>query len=397
MTENVYIVSAVRTPIGKFGGAYKDIPPADLGAIAIKEALARAKVDPKEVEITIMGNILRAGHGQDVARQASVKAGIPMEVDGYSVDMVCSSGMMSVMNAVQMVKSGDAEVVVAGGVESMSQSMLALKSDLRWGVKTIMPPNKVEFIDTMQMDGLTDPFNMKLMGQEADMVARSHNFTRRELDEVAYQSQRRAYEATSKGQNRAELVEVEIKGQKITSDEGIRADTSIEKLQKLKPAFGEGGFHTAGNSSQLSDGASAMVIMSERAIKERGLEPLAKVLGFSWAGIESWKFTEAPIFAVKKLLKKLNAEITDFDYFENNEAFAVNSVLANRYLGIPYDKLNVFGGAIAIGHPIGASGARIVTTLINVLSKMDGRKGIASICHGTGGSTAIAIELMKKM
>lgn len=395
--ENVYIVSAVRTPIGRFGGAYRDIHPADLGAITIKEALYRGKVDPKDVEITIMGNILRAGHGQDVARQASVKAGIPMEVDGYSVDMVCSSGMMSVMNAVQMIKSGDADVVVAGGVESMSQSMLALRSNIRWGVKTIMPPNKIEFIDTMQMDGLTDPFNMKLMGQEADMVAKSHDFTRRELDEVAYQSQKRAHEATVKGLVKDELVNVEINGQKITVDEGIRPDTSLEKLEKLRPAFTQDGFHTAGNSSQLSDGASAMVLMSERAVKERGLEPLAKVLGYSWAGIESWKFTEAPIFAVKKLLKKLNAEITDFDYFENNEAFAVNSILANRYLGIPYDKLNVFGGAIAIGHPIGASGARIITTLINVLSKMDGKKGIASICHGTGGSTAIAIELLRKI
>ncbi|MCY0849169.1 thiolase family protein [Sulfuracidifex metallicus] len=395
--ENVYIVSAVRTPIGRFGGAYRDIHPADLGAITIKEALYRGKVDPKDVEITIMGNILRAGHGQDVARQASVKAGIPMEVDGYSVDMVCSSGMMSVMNAVQMIKSGDADVVVAGGVESMSQSMLALRSNIRWGVKTIMPPNKIEFIDTMQMDGLTDPFNMKLMGQEADMVAKSHDFTRRELDEVAYQSQKRAHEATVKGLVKDELVNIEINGQKITVDEGIRPDTSLEKLEKLRPAFTQDGFHTAGNSSQLSDGASAMVLMSERAVKERGLEPLAKVLGYSWAGIESWKFTEAPIFAVKKLLKKLNAEITDFDYFENNEAFAVNSILANRYLGIPYDKLNVFGGAIAIGHPIGASGARIITTLINVLSKMDGKKGIASICHGTGGSTAIAIELLRKI
>ncbi len=302
--ENVYIVSAVRTPIGRFGGAYRDIHPADLGAITIKEALYRGKVDPKDVEITIMGNILRAGHGQDVARQASVKAGIPMEVDGYSVDMVCSSGMMSVMNAVQMIKSGDADVVVAGGVESMSQSMLAVRSNIRWGVKTIMPPNKVEFIDTMQMDGLTDPFNMKLMGQEADMVAKSHDFTRRELDEVAYQSQKRAYEATVKGLMKDELVNVEINGQKITVDEGIRPDTSLEKLEKLRPAFTQDGFHTAGNSSQLSDGASAMVLMSERAAKERGLEPLAKVLGYSWAGIESWKFTEAPIFAVKKIAKE---------------------------------------------------------------------------------------------
>ncbi|AWR96663.1 acetyl-CoA C-acyltransferase [Acidianus sulfidivorans JP7] len=393
MTE-VYIASAVRTPIGKFGGVYKDISPVDLGAIVIKEALRRANVDPKRVDITIMGNILRAAHGQDLARQAACKAGIPYEIDGYSVDMVCSSGMMSVANAYQMIKSGDADIVVAGGMESMSQAALALKSNARWGVKMLMGKS-LEFVDTMLMDGLTDPFNMKLMGEEADMVAKSHNFTRQELDEVAYQSHKRAAEATEKGLVKSEIVPVKIGNIEVTKDEGIRPDTSIEKLSQLKPAFSKDGYHTAGNSSQLSDGASALVIMSEKAVKEFGVDPLAKILGYSWAGIESWRFTEAPIFAVKKLLQKLNTDISKFDYFENNEAFAVNSVLANRYLGIPYDKLNVFGGAIAIGHPIGASGARIITTLINVLSKMDGKRGIASICHGTGGSTAMAIELLR--
>ncbi|MCY0873766.1 MAG: thiolase family protein [Acidianus infernus] len=395
MTE-VYIASAVRTPIGKFGGVFKDISPVDLGAIAIKEALKRANVDPKRVDIVIMGNILRAAFGQDLARQAAVKAGIPYEVDGYSVDMVCSSGMMSITNAVELIKAGDADIVVAGGMESMSQAALAVRSQVRWGVKMLMG-KQLEFVDTMLMDGLTDPFNMKLMGEEADMVAKAHNFTRQELDEVAYQSHKRAAEATEKGLFASEIVPVEVNGTLITKDEGIRADTSIEKLAKLKPAFSKDGFHTAGNSSQLSDGASALVLVSEKAVKELGIDPIAKVLGFSWAGIESWRFTEAPIFAVKKLLQKLNMDISKFDYFENNEAFAVNSVLVNRYLGIPYDKLNVFGGAIALGHPIGASGARIVTTLINVLSKMKGERGIASICHGTGGSTAMAIELLRPL
>ncbi|BDC18097.1 thiolase family protein [Acidianus sp. HS-5] len=395
MTE-VYIASAVRTPVGKFGGVFKDISPVDLGATAIKEALKRANVDPKRVDIAIMGNILRAAFGQDLARQAAVKAGIPYEVDGYSVDMVCSSGMMSITNAVELIKTGDADIVVAGGMESMSQAALAVRSNVRWGVKMLMG-KQLDFVDTMLMDGLTDPFNMKLMGEEADMVAKAHNFTRQELDEVAYQSHKRAAEATEKGLVASEIVPVEVNGNLVSKDEGIRADTSIEKLSKLRPAFSKDGFHTAGNSSQLSDGASALVLMSEKAVKEFGVDPLAKVLGFSWAGIESWKFTEAPIFAVKKLLQKLNTDISKFDYFENNEAFAVNSVLANRYLGIPYDKLNVFGGAIALGHPIGASGARIVTTLINVLSKMKGERGIASICHGTGGSTAMAIELLRPL
>ncbi|MEJ2780477.1 thiolase family protein [Stygiolobus sp. CP850M] len=393
---DVYIVSAVRTPIGKFGGAYKDVPPVDLGAVVIKEALKRAGVEPNKVDITIMGNILRAGHGQDLARQAAVKAGVPMEIEGYCVDMVCSSGMISTINASQMIKSGDTDIVVAGGMESMSQAMLAVKSDARWGVKMLLG-KQLSFIDTMLMDGLTDPFNMKLMGQEADMVAKSHNFTRRELDEIAYESHKRAAMATDKGYFKDEIVKVTIDGKEITQDEGIRRDTSIEKLSQLKPAFTPDGVHTAGNSSQISDGAAALVLMSEKAVKEYKVEPLAKIIGYSWVGIESWRFTEAPVFAVKKLLQKLNMDISQFDYFENNEAFAVNNALYNRYLGVPYDRLNVFGGAIALGHPIGASGARIITTLINVLSKMGGKRGIASICHGTGGSTAIAIELLRPL
>jgi len=393
---DVYIVSAVRTPIGKFGGVFKDLSPVDLGAIAIKEALRRANIEPSKVDITIMGNILRAGHGQDLARQAAVKAGIPMEIEGYCVDMVCSSGMISVINAAQMIKSEDADIVVAGGMESMSQAMLAVKSEARWGVKMLLG-KKLEFIDTMLMDGLTDPFNMKLMGQEADMVAKAHNISRRELDEVAYESHKRAAQATDKGYFLKEIVPVKVGDKEISQDEGIRRDTSIEKLSQLKPAFTPDGLHTAGNSSQISDGASALVLMSEKAVKEYKVEPIAKILGYSWVGIESWRFTEAPIFAVKKLLQKLNMDISQFDYFENNEAFAVNNVLYNRYLGVPYDKLNVFGGAIALGHPIGASGARIITTLINVLSTMGGERGIASICHGTGGSTAIAIELLRPL
>ncbi|MBW9140862.1 MAG: thiolase family protein [Candidatus Aramenus sp.] len=392
----VYIVSAVRTPIGKFGGVFKDVPPVDLGSAAIKAAMQKVNLDPKVVDIVIMGNILRAGHGQDLARQAACKAGIPYEIDGYSVDMVCSSGMISVINASQMIKSNDADVVIAGGMESMSQAALALPSNVRWGVKFLMD-KKLEFIDTMLIDGLTDPFNMFAMGREADMVAKERDISRKELDEVAFESHRRAAEATNKGHFLSEITPVEVNGSLVTKDEGIRADTSIEKLSKLKPAFSEGGFHTAGNSSQISDGASALILMSEKAVREYGVEPIAKVIGYSWVGIESWRFTEAPIFAVRKLLKKLNMEISDFDYFENNEAFAVNNVLAHRYLGIPYEKLNVFGGAIALGHPIGASGARIITTLINVLSKMGGTRGIASICHGTGGSTAIAIELLKPL
>lgn len=394
---DVYIVSAVRTPIGKFGGSLKDINPSDLGAIAIREALKRANVPPDKVDITIMGNILRAGHGQDIAKQAAVKAGIPMEVDGYCVDMVCSSGMMSVMNAAQMIKGGDADIIVAGGIESMSKAKLAVDSEVRWGIKMLFAKT-LNFVDTMLMDGLTDPFNMKLMGQEADMVAKAHNISRKELDEVAYMSHKRAAEATDKGYFLKEIVPIQLPdGRTMTQDEGIRRDTSPEKLAALKPAFSPDGLHTAGNSSQISDGAAALVLMSEKAVKEYGVEPIARILGYSWAGIESWRFTEAPIPAIKKLLEKLNLSVDKVDFFENNEAFAVNSVLVNRYLGIPYDRLNVFGGAIALGHPIGASGARIIVTLLNVLSTMKGTLGIASLCHGTGGATAVAVELLKPL
>ncbi|AEB95540.1 thiolase family protein [Metallosphaera cuprina] len=392
--NEVYIVSAVRTPIGRFGGSLKSVKPVDLGAIVIREALNRANLDPSRVEITIMGNVLRAGHGQDVARQAALKAGIPWEVDGYSVDMVCSSGMMSVTNAAQIIKNEDADIVVAGGIESMSQAMLAVSSEVRWGVK-FLSGKSLSFIDTMLQDGLTDPFNFKLMGQEADMVAKERDISRRELDEIALESNRRAHQAWEKGIFNSETVPVRLNEGKLDRDEGIRQDTNLEKLASLKPAFTENGVHTAGNSSQISDGAAALVLMSEKAVKEYGVEPVARIMGYSWVGIESWRFTEAPIFSIKKLLSKLNLTVNHFDYFENNEAFAVNNVLLHKFLNVPYEKLNVFGGAIAIGHPIGASGARIIVTLLNVLSKMQGKRGIASICHGTGGSTALAVELMR--
>ncbi|AAY80325.1 thiolase family protein [Sulfolobus acidocaldarius] len=391
--DNVYIVSAVRTPLGKFGGSLKDISPSELGSVVIREAVNRAKVDPKLIDIVIMGNVLRAGHGQDLARQASIKAGIPAKTDAYCVDMVCSSGMISTINAVQMIKSEDADIVVAGGMESMSRASFAIGSEIRWGTKMLMNKS-LDIIDTMIIDGLTDPFNFKVMGQEADMVAREHEITRRELDEVAYESHRRATIATEKGYFKDEIVPLNVDGRVVDKDEGIRADTTLEKLLQLKPAFGSDGLHTAGNSSQISDGAAALVFVSESAVRKFKLEPIARVLGYSWIGIESWKFPEAPIYSVKKLLDKINIPLSKFDYFENNEAFAVNNVLFNRYLGVSYDRLNVYGGAIALGHPIGASGSRILVTLLNVLRKMNGKYGIASICHGIGGSTAIAVELL---
>jgi acetyl-CoA C-acetyltransferase len=275
----------------------------------------------------------------------------------------------------------------------MSQAGFLLSGGLRWGVKSLMD-SRMELVDIMLRDGLTDPFNLKLMGEEADMVAGGMGVSRRELDEVAYTSHLRASNAYKKGFFEDEVVPIQVDGTIVSMDQGIRQDTSIEKLSSLPPAFSASGLHTAGSSSQISDGAAAMLIMNSKAVNEAGVKPIARILGYSWVGTESWRFVEAPIPAVKKLLEKLNMRINDFDYFENNEAFAVSSVIYHKKLGIDYDRLNVFGGAIALGHPIGATGARIIITLINTLRRLGGRRGIASLCHGVGGATAIAVELV---
>jgi acetyl-CoA C-acetyltransferase len=389
--EEAYIVSFARTPIGKFGGTLKTLGPVELGSIAIKGAVKRSNIDPASIDITMMGNILRAGHGQNLARQAAIRAGIPADKDGYTIDMVCSSGMMSMINAVQMIKSGDANVVVAGGMESMSQAALSVKHEVRWGVKALIGKN-LEFVDTMQHDGLTDPFNMRSMGSEADESAKNHGATRAELDRIAFESHKKADEAVRNGYTSAEIVPVEADGKLVSADEGIRPDSSIEKLATLKPSFSNGGLHTAGSSSQLSDGAAAMVIASKNAVSELGLKPVARIVSYAWAGIDSAKFVEAPVVVLKELEKRSKIGLDKVEYFENNEAFAVSSFLMNKRSGISYEKLNAFGGAIALGHPIGASGARIVCTLLNVMQKKNATLGAASLCHGTGGGTAVMIE-----
>ncbi|MCL5440766.1 MAG: thiolase family protein [Candidatus Marsarchaeota archaeon] len=389
----LYIVSAARTPLGKFGGVFRSVTPVELGSVAIKGAISRAGIEPGDVDIAVMGNILRAGHGQNVSRQAATAAGIPMDKEAYGIDMVCSSGMMSVANAAQMIKSGDADIVIAGGMESMSQSSIALKGDMRWGVK-LLPSGKNNLVDTMQVDGLTDPFNMKPMGEEADALAREYGVMREELDRVSFDSHMRASKALSASFLQKEIEPVNVSGKPVSIDEGIRADTTMEKLSMLKPVFSKDGMHTAGNSSQLSDGAAALVIAGENAVKERGITPIARITGYSWAGVESERFIEAPVAALEKLSKKSGLDIKSFDYYENNEAFALNSVVMNRRLGIDYEKMNAFGGAIALGHPIGASGARIIATLLNVLSSNNANSGVASICHGTGGATALSVEMI---
>lgn len=394
----VYIVSAVRTPIGKFGGALKDVSPVDLCAHVMKAAIERAAIDAANLDLYIFGNILKHGHGQLVPRHAAFKAGIPAEVDGYAVDMLCSSGMMSVMNGATAIRAGDADLVLVGGVESMSQAGFVLSARARWGYKLLIGDNVEHLQDAMLVDGLTDPLTGELMGEEAERLCAAHGVTRTELDEVACLSHTRAAEARASGKFTDEIVPYPIQERKRTTqfaeDEGIRSDTTMETLAALRPAFARGGVLTAGNSSQISDGAAAMVLASSRAVQQCGLKPLAKILGGAWAGVDSWRFVEGPVPAIRKLLQKLDADLDSFDLIENNEAFALNNVLLRRILEIPYEKINVHGGAIALGHPIGASGARILVTLVHALRIHDKRRGLATLCHGVGGATAMALEQM---
>ncbi|MCP4415524.1 MAG: thiolase family protein [Chloroflexi bacterium] len=393
--QEAYIVSTARTPIGRFGGGLKGFSPSDLGAHVMKAVLERANVSGEALDLYIFGNVLRAGHGQLIPRQAAVKAGIPQAVDGYAVDMVCSSGMMSVMNAAMMIKSGEADLVLAGGMESMSQAGFFLSHRARWGYKFLLGrPEQLK--DVLEFDGLTDPIENEGMGNETERLAAEYGVTREEVDEVAYHSHKRAAAATEKGIFKTEIAPIEVKTRKGTtlldSDEGIRPDTTPESLARLRPAFTSDGILTAGNASQISDGAAALLVASETAVKQHNLTPIARIIGGSWAAVDSWRFAEAPIPAVRKLAAKHNLEISNFDLVENNEAFAVNTVLMNRELGVPTEKINIYGSGISLGHPIGCTGARIIITLLTGLQNEQGKLGLASLCHGMGGGTAVAVE-----
>ena len=390
----VFIVDGVRTPVGKFGRSLKDFTAVDLAAFAIRRLLDRVGLEPSSVEFVVMGHVIRAGTGMNTARQAALKAGIPRTVDAMNVDMVCASGMAAIITAAQYIKAGSYDLIVAGGMESMSQAPFMIDSSVRWGVRHLIL-REMKLVDAMVHDGLYDVTLGKVMGEEADMTAKEYGATREELDWIAYESHMRAAKAWDSGLMKRYVEPFEANGKAILDyDEGIRRDTSLEKLARLPPAFSPDGLHTAGNSSQLSDGAAAVLVASERAVRELGMKPKAELKGFSYVGIDTWRFPYAPIEAVKKLLSRVGWELGDVDYWENNEAFAVNSFLMNRFLGVPYEKLNVHGGAIAIGHPLGMSGARITLELINVLETHGGRRGVASICHGLGGAAALALELV---
>jgi acetyl-CoA C-acetyltransferase len=395
--QPTYIVAAARTPIGKFGGAFVELSPVELAAKAMRAALSRANLSSDALDLFIVGNILKHGHGQLLPRQAALTAGVPDSVDGYAVDMLCSSGMMAVMNGNLAIRGGDAHVVLAGGVESMSQAGFFLSHRARWGLK-LLSNGPEPMRDLLLDDGLRDPINGELMGEETERLARTHEVTRDELDAVACLSQQRAAAATATGKFDAEIAPITLtqRGKEVVvnHDEGIRPDTTLETLGKLRPAFGNGGVLTAGNSSQLSDGAAMLVLASERGVEQHNLKPLARILGSSWHAVTPWRFVEGPIPAVQKLVAKLGMSVGDFDLFENNEAFALNNILYQQSLGLSTDQVNVYGGGIAIGHPIGASGARIIVTLLYALLQEGGRRGIASLCHGLGGGTAVAVELV---
>ncbi len=393
--RDVFVVGAVRTPIGKFGGALKNQTPVDLAAHVMGGVLDQSGVDGSALDIYLFGNVLRAGHGQLIPRQAALNAGIPDSVDGAAIDMVCSSGMMSVMQAATMIKAEEADLVLAGGTESMSGTGFHLSSRARWGYKFLMG-NPEGLTDLLLHDGLTDPMSGEAMGNQAERLASEKGVSRERVDEVAAASHARAAAAWTDGHFEAEVRPIEYRERRKTltldQDQGIRADATVESLGTLRPAFEKEGVLTAGNASQISDGAAALVLASGDAVKAHGLKPLARYIAGSWAAGAPWRFPEAPIPAVNRLLDRTGGSIQDYDLFENNEAFALNSVLFCDMLGVDPAQLNVHGGAVSLGHPIGCSGARILVTLIHALATHDKSRGLAAICHGTGGGTSVAVE-----
>lgn len=388
--EEVVILSATRTAIGKFGGALKDVPATDLGAAAIKEAAVRARVDVRDLQECIMGNVLSAGLGQNPARQAAIKAGLGPEVGSLNVNKVCGSGLKAVMLAANSIKAGEHEVIVAGGMESMNGAPYLLKS-ARFGYRL----NNDKIIDHMVHDGLWDAFSDLHMGITAEIVAERHNVTRAEADLLSYQSHMKAQAAIAQGRFEKEIVPFRIPSKKgdieFKLDEGVRADISVEALAKLKPAFKPDGVVTAGNSSQISDGASALVIASSRFAQERGLEPLARIVGYHTGGVEPRLIMEAPISTTKELLDRLKMRPESIDLFEHNEAFATASVAVKRAFNIPDDRFNVNGGAIALGHPIGCSGARALTTLVHAMIDRGASTGLSTLCLGGGNAVSMVV------
>ena len=388
--SEIVIVSAARTPVGSFNGALSSLPAHDLGAIAIKAALERAKVEGAEVDEVILGQILAAGHGQNPARQAAMKAGIPQEATAWGLNQLCGSGLRAVAIGMQQIANGDAKIIVAGGQESMSQAHHS--AHLRNGTKM----GDMKFLDTMLRDGLMDAFHGYHMGNTAENVATKWQISRDEQDQFAVASQNKAEAAQKAGRFAAEITSVTIQSKKgdttVDQDEYIRPGTTLDSLAKLKPAFSKEGTVTAGNASGINDGAAALVLMSAAEAPRRGLTPLARIASWATAGVDPAIMGSGPIPATRKALEKAGWTAKDLDLVEANEAFAAQAIAVNRDLGWDTSKVNVNGGAIAIGHPIGASGARVLVTLLHEMQKRDAKKGLATLCIGGGMGIALTVE-----
>jgi acetyl-CoA C-acetyltransferase len=390
--SEVFILSAARTPIGKFGGGLSTVPATELGATAIRAAVERAGIAPERIDEAIMGQVIQAGAGQAPARQAALKGGLPEGVSATTVNKVCGSGMKAVMLGAASIRAGDAQAIVAGGMENMNLGPYLLpgaRAGYRLGNQTV--------VDSTVHDGLWCATCDVHMGLHAERVAAKHDITRQAQDEFALRSHQRALAAIEDGRFREEIVPVSVEGKKgpitVDTDENPRPDTSLEALARLKPAFQpDKGTVTAGNAPGITDGAAAVVIASEEVVEADGLQPLARIIGYAQADVApEWLF-EAPIYGVRRLIEKVGGTLEDFDLIEINEAFAAQVLADGNELGFDWDRVNVNGGAIALGHPIGASGARVLTTLLYELRRRGGGKGLATLCLGGGGAVAMAIE-----
>ena len=390
MAKKIVLAGACRTAIGTMGGALSSVPAVDLGSIVIKEALKRAGVAPEAVDQVYMGCVIQAGQGQNVARQAAIKAGLPIEVPAVTMNVVCGSGLNCVNQAAQMIMAGDADIVVAGGMENMSMAPYAIPQG-RYGYRM----GNATMVDTMIKDALWDAFNDYHMIKTADNICEQWGLTREELDEFAVNSQNKAEKAMAEGKFKDEIVPVEVKQKKNTvivdTDEGPRPGTTMEGLAKLR-AINPGGFVTAGNASGINDGAAAIVVMSEEKAKELGVKPMATWVAGALGGVDPSIMGIGPVASTKKVLAKTGLTVDDMDLIEANEAFAAQSIAVGKELGFNPDKLNVNGGAIALGHPVGASGCRILVTLLHEMQKRDAKRGLATLCIGGGMGCSTIVE-----
>ena len=388
--EDVVIVSAARTPVGSFNGAFGTVTAHDLGTVAIRAAIERAGLTPDQVDEAILGQVLGAAQGQNPTRQAARNAGMPDDKTAFGINQLCGSGLRAVALAAQQVRSGESAIVVAGGMESMSQAPHA--AYLRAGTKM----GALEFTDTMLKDGLWDAFHGYHMGITAENVAQKYQITREEQDRFAVASQNKASAAAKSGRFKDEIAPVTVKGRKgdviVSDDEYIRHDTDMAAMQKLRPAFNKEGSVTAGNASGINDGAAALVVMSATEAERRGLTPLARIASFATAGVDPSIMGTGPIPSSRRALERAGWNIGDLDLIEANEAFAAQACAVNKDLGWDPDKVNVNGGAIALGHPIGASGARVLVTLLHEMQKRDAKRGLATLCIGGGMGVAMCVE-----